>query len=121
MRHGPYYYPARLLLRIDPDSPKNAVHWRIRWWRHCSFVGNPESAPSLPEAEVPQEHIVDELWNDRTARRQIQVEDLIFFEAISLMISDSSDNGFMHRTYQLRKMCCTIWTLIHTPTTWMRL
>lgn len=71
VRHGLYHYPARLLLRLDPNVPKGTPYWRIRWWRHCFFPQS--STPQLPDAIVPEDAIVDELWNDQVTRRSIRV------------------------------------------------
>ncbi|TFY51691.1 hypothetical protein EVJ58_g10434 [Rhodofomes roseus] len=66
-RYGKFWYPVRLLQFQD----KPVRSWRVAWWRHCLFpdhIGRPSS-----DAPVREMDLVDELWNDRTARRSIRL------------------------------------------------
>jgi hypothetical protein len=66
-RHGDFWYPIRVV-HLEGDG-----QWRVRWWRECAF-----SIPGLvvdTMSTVPEENIIDCLWNNRLGRRQIRVSD----------------------------------------------
>jgi hypothetical protein len=66
-RHGDFWYPVRVV-HLEGDG-----QWRVRWWRECAF-----SIPGLvfdTMSTVPEENIIDCLWNNRLGRRQIRVSD----------------------------------------------
>ncbi|KAF9548012.1 hypothetical protein CPC08DRAFT_591108, partial [Agrocybe pediades] len=63
-RSGSFWYPVRLI-HCEGDS------WRVRWWRGCESSGThivPDSVTS-----VQLEDIVDSLWTDYKARREIRL------------------------------------------------
>jgi hypothetical protein len=59
---GKYHYPLRLVKRLGNKR------WKVRWWPHASFPGG-----VIPEDVVEEHLIVDELWQDPSARREIRV------------------------------------------------
>lgn len=67
VRVGTFWYPARLLKRhIDRNGSR---FWRVSIWRLSECIEPPYSTKDL----VPEEDIRDELWQERSARRQIRV------------------------------------------------
>jgi hypothetical protein len=63
--HGDFWYPVRVV------HLEGYGQWRVRWWRECAF-----SIPGLvvdTMSTVPEENIIDCLWNNRLGRRQIRV------------------------------------------------
>ncbi|KDR67076.1 hypothetical protein GALMADRAFT_147307 [Galerina marginata CBS 339.88] len=63
-RHGKYWYPVRLLQKQEGNT------WLVRWWRGCKFG---HQGPPQLDSSVPEESLVDELWQDQQARRAIQL------------------------------------------------
>ena len=61
-RHGDYWYPVRLLQRMDGN------HWQVARWRGNRYVDIQDAA-----ALVKEEDLVDELQGDFEARRRIRV------------------------------------------------
>ena len=81
VRHGDFYYPARLLQLEQPDSRLSGVAarmWRVQYWRMC--IWPPETGPPDPSVPVPESRIVDELWQEKHERRKIRVGDQYSFE-----------------------------------------
>ncbi|CAA7270203.1 unnamed protein product [Cyclocybe aegerita] len=61
-RNGDFWYPVRLIQKAK---------WKVRWWRSCLFMDDKIQPDSTTLVE--QGDIVDELWDDRAARRQIRL------------------------------------------------
>lgn len=65
-KHGKYHYPVRLL-----KKEAGSKGWRVRFWWGCKFkTGDPRPNP---QALVPESDLVDALYGDTTARRNIRV------------------------------------------------
>ena len=69
VRHGNFYYPARLL-QLERKYPER--QWRVQMWRMCKYEPG-EDAPRDLEVTIPESRIVDELWRERDERRKIRV------------------------------------------------
>ncbi|KAG6904433.1 hypothetical protein DXG01_009991, partial [Tephrocybe rancida] len=66
-RHGDFWYPVRLIQATD----KSQTSWTVRWWRGCLFATPGLEPDSITTLEIRD--IVDSLWMDRTARRQVRL------------------------------------------------
>ncbi|KAF5358855.1 hypothetical protein D9757_013954 [Collybiopsis confluens] len=66
VKDGTFYYPARLLHKLRDNR------WAFRWWRHNEPEENTLQVPGS-NGIAPIEHIVDELWLNRSARRKIRL------------------------------------------------
>ena len=98
VRHGAFWYPARLLLSIGRQTHRQ---WRVRFWRGCDFVKPP---PESWEMTIEEEDIRDELWGDREARRQIRVRTYLVSFSISTMftLNHSLDAGNKHFSWKTK-------------------
>lgn len=76
VQHGEYWYPVRLIQRLQNKGKKDKskTQWRVRWWRGCQFAVPGVKPDSITVVE--EEKIVDSLWNDREGRRKIRVSQL---------------------------------------------
>jgi hypothetical protein len=73
MRHGSFWYPARLLSR---EEICGATQWRVQPWKGCLFVS--PGIDTTVSTLVAEEDLVDELWGDREGRRKIRVRGALF-------------------------------------------
>ncbi|KAH9474264.1 hypothetical protein JR316_0013427 [Psilocybe cubensis] len=67
VKHQGFWYPGRLISLEDSDGLLT-----IRWWRGCEFI-LPPPAQINGMSRVPLKDVVDSLWGDVHARRQIQL------------------------------------------------
>lgn len=88
VRDGTFWYPARLIQRLGlrSNGKKREVptQWRVKWWRGCHFEDGSTYVPDGTSL-VSEENIVDGLWKNREARRQIRVCRIIYRQGIILM------------------------------------
>ena len=73
VRLGDFWYPARLLQR-EHDQTQDT--WKVRLWRLCTYPQGLDAPKSL-DITVPQADIVDELWDNKKARRGIRVRNAL--------------------------------------------
>ncbi|EDR15479.1 uncharacterized protein LACBIDRAFT_321327 [Laccaria bicolor S238N-H82] len=64
-RHEQFWYPVHLIQAVQHG-------WRVHWWRENQFLDKDEPAAG-GFSVVNTKDIVDSLWNDRLARRAIQL------------------------------------------------
>lgn len=69
VRIGNFWYPGRMLQQEQHSNPRK---WRIRMWRGSMYEDS-NQAPEDLDVFVDESRIVDELWHDRPARREIRV------------------------------------------------
>ena len=63
-RHGDFWYPVRLIQRVDED-------WWVQWWRETYFTSTSVVAGGVSLVESTD--IVDSLWLNCASRRTIRV------------------------------------------------
>lgn len=70
-QNGKFWYPVRLIER----TLKPIRQWTVRWWRGCEFDLKSQVYNVNPDdiSIVPEDLIVDALWMDQSARRQVRV------------------------------------------------
>jgi hypothetical protein len=66
--YGDYWYPVRLIQYV-----KQSKKWQIRWWRDCSFNMPVVGIASGSLMLIDEIDVVDSLWGNAEARRQIRV------------------------------------------------
>ena len=72
VRYGDFWYPAHLIQYLKPSKK-----WQIRWWRECSFNMVGIELESGPLMLVDESDVVDSLWGDEKAQRQVRVRYLV--------------------------------------------
>lgn len=83
IRFGDFYWPGRLICRPLPDEQD----YTVKIWNGCYIPPEFNVSPGNI-TYVSAEDIVDELWCDRLARRQIRVRCSFF---LNFLISHTND------------------------------